>query len=338
MRVATITGPRQAALVERPAPAAHDDLVVVKLHVTPMCTEYKLYRDGPAQDSFGHEAAGEVVDVARPGRVKVGDRVVAMPLYACGACALCAAGDYIYCQHARDVRAETGAAGGAATYAEYLLKPDYLLVPIPEDLSYTHASMACCGLGATFGAMQALQVDVFDTLLLTGMGPVGLGGVVNADYRGARVIAVEAHPYRRQLALELGAEIVLDPNDPATPARIMELTDGVGVDKAIDCSGVAAAQRLLIDATRRRGQVAFVGEGGALELRVSQDMIRKGLTLRGSWHWNMRDAPRIMQTIRAAGPKIDKLITHAFALRDVAEEWELQLSGNCGKVLLRPAE
>lgn len=337
MLVATIAGQRQAALVEQPALAAQSDLVVVKLHITPMCTEYKLYRDGEARDSFGHEAAGEVVDVARPGRVKVGDRVVAMPLYACGRCALCAAGDYIYCQHTRDVHAETGAAG-TATYAEYLLKPDYLLLPIPEDLSYTHASMACCGLGATFGAMQALQVDTFDTLLLTGMGPVGLGGVVNAAYRGARVIAVEAHPYRRELALELGAEVVLDPGDPATLARIMELTKGAGVDKAIDCSGVATAQRLLIDATRRRGQVAFVGEGGALEIQVSQDMIRKGLTLRGSWHWNMLDAARMLQTIRATRPWIDKLITHAFPLKQVQEAWELQLTGNCGKVVLQPSQ
>jgi L-iditol 2-dehydrogenase len=129
---------------------------------------------------------------------------------------------------------------------------------------------------------------------------------------------------------------VLDPRDDATPSRIMELTGGLGVDKAIDCSGVAAAQRMCIDAARRRGAVAFVGEAGALEIKVSDDMIRKGLTLRGSWHWNLNDAPRMWATIRGSRSKIDQLVTHTFPLRDVQAAWELQLTGNSGKVLLRP--
>ena len=334
MRVAAITGLRQASLIEKPTPRAKDDLVVVRIHATPMCTEYKAYAHGRPTDNLGHEAVGEVIEVAQSGRVKCGDRVVVMPLYACGRCMLCLAGDYIYCQQGRDVLQETGQPGGTATYAQYVVKPDWLLLPLPDDLSYLHGSMACCGLGATFGAMQALQVDAFDTVLLTGMGPVGLGGVINATARGARVIAVEGHPYRRRLATELGAEVALDPADEATPATIMVLTKGVGVDKAVDCSGDASAQRLLINAARRRGQVAFVGESGALEIQVSQDMIRKGLSLRGSWHWNLADTPRMLRTIRASGAKLDRLITHTFPLERVRDAWELQLTGACGKVVL----
>ena len=293
-------------------------------------------RNGRPTDNLGHEAAGEVIEVAQSGRVKRGDRVVVMPLYACGQCALCLAGDYIYCQQGRDVLKETGQPGGTATYAEYVIKPGWLLLPLPDDLSYLHGSMACCGLGATFGAMQALQVDAFDTVLLTGMGPVGLGGVINATARGARVIAVEGHPYRRRLATELGAEVALDPADEATLPTIMALTKGVGVDKAVDCSGDASAQRLLINAARRRGQVAFVGESGALEIQVSQDMIRKGLSLRGSWHWNLADTPRMLRTLRASGAKLDRLITRTFPLERVSDAWELQLTGACGKVVLTP--
>ncbi|MBM3279439.1 MAG: zinc-binding dehydrogenase [Candidatus Handelsmanbacteria bacterium] len=108
--------------------------------------------------------------------------------------------------------------------------------------------MACCGLGSTFGAMQRLGVSAFDTMLITGMGPVGLGGVINGVYRGARVIAVEQHPYRRQLAL--GASAALDPGAGDLLPAITDLTGGTGVDKAIDCSGAAAAQRLLSAAAR----------------------------------------------------------------------------------------
>jgi len=232
----------------------------------------------------------------------------------------------------------TNNVAGTATYAQFLLKQDWLLLPIPNDLSYEHASMACCGLGPTFGAMQRMNVDAFDTVLITGMGPVGLGGVINAVYRGARVIAVESHPYRARLAKELGAMTVLDPNDPDALAKIRDLTNGVGVDKAIDCSGATSARRLLIDAARRRGQVALVGEGGDFTVHGSNDMIRKGLTLHGSWHFNLADAPRLMQVIRASGGLIDKLITHTFPMSKVQEAWELQMTGNCGKVLLGPWE
>jgi len=334
MLVAAITGKRQATFVEKPTPRATGDLVVVQIRATPMCTEYKAYADGRPTDALGHEAAGEVVEVAQPCRVKRGDRVVVMPQYACGRCALCLAGDYIHCEHGRNIPAEIGQPVGTATYAPYVIKPDWLLLPLPDDMSYLHGSMACCGLGATFGAMQALQVDAFDTVLLTGMGPVGLGGVINATARGARVIAVEGHPYRQRLARELGAEVVLDPADDAILPTIMGLTQGIGVDKAVECSGTAPAQRLLINAARRRGHVAFVGEAGALEIDVSRDMIRKGLTLRGSWHWNMADTPRILQVIRASGAKLDRFITHTLPLQRVGDAWDLQLTGACGKVVL----
>jgi threonine dehydrogenase-like Zn-dependent dehydrogenase len=336
MRNVEITGERQVAVVDRPKPKAAEDMVVVRITVAPMCTEYKAYRAGHKVTNLGHEAAGEVVEVAQPGRVRVGDRVVVMPLYACGACPLCLSGDYIHCRRSVDVAAVTGTPWGTATYAEYLVKSDWMLLPIPEDLETRHAAMACCGLGPTFGAMQRLRVDAFDTVLITGMGPVGLGGVINGVYRGARVIAVESHPYRAKLAGELGAAAVLDPGDPGARQKILDLTGGVGVDKAIDCSGAAAAQRLLIDATRRRGQVAFVGEGGEVSLHVSNDMLRKGLTLHGSWHFNLADAPRLMQAIRAVRDRIDRLVTHTFPLDRVQEAFELQLTGECGKVLLLP--
>ena len=125
---------------------------------------------------------------------------------------------------------------GTAGLAE---KPDWLLSPIPEGMSYDHASMACCGLGPAFGAIKQMRVDALDTVMVTGLGPVGLGGVIAATYLGARVIGVVSNPYRANLAKELGAEVVLDPNDENIFGAIMDLTGGVGVDKAIGCSGVA---------------------------------------------------------------------------------------------------
>lgn len=336
MKVAAMFGDGTAGLVDKPDPTPKENFVLVKVHVVPMCTEYKGFKGGHKGDHFGHEAAGEVVEVAHPGLVKVGDRVVVQPQYACGRCWLCMRGEAIHCQNGLNVHSITGSPTGTATYAQYLLKQDWLLSPIPEGVSYEHAGMACCGLGPTFGAMQQMEVDAFDTVMVTGLGPVGLGGIVNACYRGARVIGVESHPYRAKLAKELGAEDVLDPTDENILEHLMDLTGGRGIDKAVDCSGASQAHRLMVDAARRKGQVAFVGEGGEFPLAASRDMIRKGLVLRGNWHYNLGDFPRLMQVIQESPEQLDKFITHTFPMSEVQEAWELQSTGECGKVVLYP--
>ena len=259
---------------------------------------------------MGHEAAGEVVEVAQPGKVKPGDRVVVMPQYPCGKCSLCLNGDYIHCEHVVDPLDACSCDSGVATYSQYVLKQDWLLIPIPNGISYDHASMACCGLGASFGAIQTMDVGPFDTVLIGGLGPVGLGAVINCVVRGSRVIGIARNKYRTNLALQLGAEVVLDPEDPDCSERIRDLTGGKGADKSLDCSGGEDYQKICVRGTRRKGQVAFVGESGDLTVRVSDDLIRNGLTFHGAWHWNLRDTPVIMDTIHRSEYLIDKLITH----------------------------
>lgn len=339
MRKAIITGIRQGGPVDVPTPKAKANWVVVKVHTAPMCTEYKSFLAGTPSQHLGHEAAGEVVEVAQPGRWKVGDRVVVMPQNPCGVCPLCLAGEYIHCQDVADFAVIHGSREGSATMVQYLLKQAHQLLPIPDGMSYDHASMACCGLGPTFGALERVGAGVLDTVLITGLGPVGLGGVINATFRGARVIGVESNPWRAQKALDLGAEAVIDPTADDALAQILALThNGRGVDHAIDCSGVAAAHRLCIDGARRKGTVSFVGESGRnpTDLFISSDMIRKGLTLHGSWHYNLSLTPKILRVIGASGDKIDQLISHSFALENVQSAWGIQVGGQCGKVLLKP--
>ena len=338
MQKVIITGPQQAELINTTAPKAKDNWAVVKVHAAPMCTEYKAWRSGQPSSFLGHEAAGEVVEVARSGPVKVGDRVVVMPQYPCGQCALCASGDYIHCEHLVDVEVYTGTREGSATYAQYLIKPDWLLPKIPQDMPYERAALACCGLGPSYGAFELMKLGAGQTVLITGLGPVGLGAIVNACARGAKVIAVESFPWRVERAMQMGALAVLHPRDPASLTRIKELSNNIGVDCALDCSGSVAGQRLCIDATRRKGAVAFVGEcHDELAIRISPDMIRKGLTLIGSWHYNLAHFNGIMQVIQTS-PLIDLLISHTLPMREVEHAFQLQASGECAKVILKPWE
>ncbi len=198
------------------------------------------------------------------------------------------------------------------------------------------ATMAIDGIGASFGGFEAINVNAQDTVLVTGLGPVGLGAITNARYRNARVIGVEPAPWGAQRALEMGAVAVLDPRASDILDQIVYLTDGQGVDCAVDCSGRVSAERLCIDATRRRGRVAFVGESGDdLTIKVSRDMIRKGLTVAGSWLYNRADYPKVMKVIQES-PLIDLLISHQMPMSQIQEGFEILARGEGAKIVVDP--
>ncbi len=334
MKKVVITGPMECQFIEQPDPVRAANFVHVGIDYAPMCTEFHQFKSGHHDDSLGHEAAGTVLESFSGSRFEPGDRVVVMPQNGCGQCNLCLAGEYIRCQRPVNPLEICGSTHGRATYATQLIQQDPWLYPIPEDISTKHASMACCGLGPTFNACETMGVGAGDTLLVSGLGPVGLGAVVNGVVRGARVIGLEIHPYRIALAKELGAEVVLNPLDDQVLNQIRDLTQGLGVDKSIEASSSESGPNLLFQATRIRGQMASVGWGGPIRMA---DLVARGITLHGCWHWNhLKMGSRMAWTLRAAGCLLDKLITHEFAMDNVEAAWKLQMTGECGKVLLRP--
>jgi L-iditol 2-dehydrogenase len=338
MKKAIITGPRQAAVVDAPDPQPKEDWCLVKVHVAPMCTEYKQFVAGGRGEFLGHEAVGEVAAIAQPGKVQVGDRVVVQPQYPCGKCWLCVSGNYIRCQDNYDFAEFTGSREGSATMAQYLLKPSWLLSPIPDSVSYEHASLALCALGPSFGAFEWMQLTAFDTVLIAGLGPVGLGGVVNAHFCGARVIGVEPVAWRAERAKALGAEHVLDPRDEGILDRIRDLTDGRGVDCALDAAGSVQAQRLCMEASRRLGRVAFVGQcTDDLPIKATPDLVQTGIVVTGSWHYKLDDYPKVMKVIQES-PDIDLLVSHVFPMGDIQRALETSASHESAKILLKPWE
>lgn len=340
MKVAAVLGEHQAGLVEVPDPIPKEDWVVVKIHTSPMCTEYHAFEHGYKTDGLGHEAAGEVVDMAQPGKVEIGDRVVVMPQYPCGKCALCIDGDYIHCENNYNFEEFVGTRHGSATMAQYILKPSWLLPKIPDDVSYEHASLACCALGPSYRAFDEMGVNATHTVLITGIGPVGFGAIANARFRGAKVIAAELIPWRAERARQMGVEAVINPTDDDAVDQIRDLTtDGRGVDFALDCSGNVHAHRLCIDTTRRRGTIAFVGQSGTNDtiLHVSPDLIGKGLRLMGAWHYNLNQFPGLMKVIEGSS-LLDLLISNIFPMSEIQQAFETSASQESSKIILKPWE
>lgn len=334
MRAAAITGEKSVSIVDRPEPRAANDIIKVQLRVVPMCTEFKSYAGGTASDRLGHEAAGIVVDAGTSARIREGQRVVVMPQYGCGTCINCTSGEHIYCPSQRDVLAETRSEYGTATFAEYLIKPDWLLLPVPSDITLRDASMACCALGPSFSAMKRMRVSAPDTVLVIGCGPVGLGAVINAAFLGARVIAMDVNPYRLKMAERLGAVAALDATTPGNGATVVELTGGSGVDAVFDSTGLASAVEFLEEVVRPRARVSFVVLNTPYHLHR---LVDHGLDVHGCWHWNhQRYGQEMFDVIRRSQEAFRTYVTHRFPLEDVEKAFQLQISGECAKVLLYP--
>lgn len=334
VRTCTLAAGGEVEIVERPEPHAAGNIVKVQIEITPMCTEFRDRRAGARNDVLGHEAAGIVVDSADSPLVRAGDRVTVMPGNACGACRVCVMGEHIYCRHSRDVLAETGSAYGTATYAEYLIKPDWLLLPVPADISLRHAALACCALGPGLNAVRRLRLTECDTVLVSGCGPVGLGAIVQSVALGARVIAVEPNEYRARLALRLGAGSRVYPGDPGFIRIIRELTDGCGASCAIETSGTLLAPSLLLSALRPLGRMALLAWDAHVQL---PPLVPHGVAIYACWHWNHnRDSAGMWSVIRESGTALDAMITHEFELENASEAMDLQDTGRCGKVLLYP--
>ena len=337
MKRVVITGKSECGLEDVDDPGIAENYARIKIYAAPMCAEYHTFQKGEPGPLGGHEAAGEVVEIGPAvSMVKLGDRVVVMPQSGCGVCDLCTSGDHIYCQNSKDPKAICGNETGTSTYAQYCVQQDWLLVPIPNDISFDDASMACCGFGPGFNAMQSMQVSATDTVLISGLGPVGLGAAAIALFRGARVLGLEMNSYRIDLAKDMGVEAVVDPTADHAAEEILDLTDGKGAAKSIECSSVDTAPDLLVKAAARRGHIATPGWGGPMNAR---EINGKGLTVHGCWHWNhQRDSAAMMGTIKGAKSLLEKFITHTFPFGKVQEALEIRSSNQCGKIILHPWE
>ncbi|GAH34238.1 unnamed protein product, partial [marine sediment metagenome] len=233
------TGNRKAWLVSRPKPEAEGNEVVVKLLAAPICGSnmHAFFGEGEHLND-GHEGAGEVVEVDRSSRLEVGDRVVVQPMTGCGECADCLRGDAIYCADRPEIH---------GMFAQFTRRPDFLCTPLPEEIDCLHGSLMGCALGPASDAIKQLGLKSQDMLVVTGLGPVGLGAVALAAWKGARVIGVDPVAWRRERALQLGAEAVFDSAEPDLLTILREKTAGTGPSLGIDASGNPEAERLLID-------------------------------------------------------------------------------------------
>ena len=161
------------------------------------------------------------------------------------------------------------------------------------------------------------------TLAIFGIGPMGAAGVLIGKARGARVIAIDVLEARLTMAKDLGADEVVNSGLQDATERLRELSQGVGVDVAIDCSGNAKAQNAALDSACRFGSVAFVGESFSTTINPSDQLIRKQLQVIGAWYFPLGEFPEISQFVVTRRIPVEKMITHRFSLDRAPDAFRL---------------
>jgi threonine dehydrogenase-like Zn-dependent dehydrogenase len=344
MRGVVFTGNRQLEIRDFPDPRPGPGEVVLQIKASGMCgSDLKFYRPAPGEAQralglgdlaepiiAGHEPCGVVAAVGQgvpKAEARLGMRVMDHHYCGCGVCHHCRLGWSQLCVAGCQVYGVT--AHGA--HADYMKVAARTLVPLPDELSFATGAAISCGTGTAYQALRRMNVSGRDTLAVFGQGPVGLSAVQLGAAMGARVIALDVTPERRALAREFGADAVLDPAADDPVAALKDLTRGQGVDLALDCSGAEAARAAAVRATRTWGTVCFVGEGGSVTLDVSRDMIRKQLTVIGSWTFSSVIQAECARFVADRKIDVERLFTQRYTLDQAAEAYELFDTQTTGK-------
>jgi threonine dehydrogenase-like Zn-dependent dehydrogenase len=327
MRIAMFAGNGNVQVVEGPDPIPGPGEVVVKTAVSAICgSELHAYR-GAAQDgNGGHEAAGTIAALGEGvDWLSVGQRVGVSCITGCGKCAFCAKGQYTYCPAVKFY---------GNMHAERFLASAIACHPIPDELSWEAAVLLSGdGLGVPYHTYVKTASAEIKTVVVSGVGPIGLGNVLMQSHLGRRVIAVDLSPYRLELAKRLGASAVVNAGEGDVPAKLRALTGGAGADVCIEASGQPESAMACFAAVRTAGMVVFNGEQGPLPISPSDQFIRRDITAVGSWFYHFSEFPQ-MHNLYRNGLRLLELISHRFPFMDADAAYNQFSSRQSGKVLM----
>ena len=335
-----LPGERRLEIREFPVPEPGNGQVLVRMQASTICGSdlraiYRPALQGTGPEAYrgviaGHEPAG-VIEAVGPGvnRFGVGDRVALYHIAGCGLCNDCRGGWMISCTS--PLRAAYGwqRDGG---HAPFLLAEERTLVALPNELSFLDGALVACGLGTAWAACLRAGISGADRVLVTGLGPVGIGAAMLARALGARVTGYDVSPERMDLARGLGIDVVDGGDDPATALR--EHTDGIGFEVALECSGNPDARVLCLTSARRWGRAVFVGEGGSVTFDVSPLVIHPQLTVSGSWVCSIGQMEQLVELLVRWDLRPDRMVTHRFEVTDADEAYRLADSGAAGKIAI----
>lgn len=329
---------------EWPKPIPTKDQVLIKVEASALCgTEmYAYHGKALGQKSkankviAGHEPCGVVCDRGKGVKhLRENDRVAITCFIGCGFCKYCNGGEPMLCGEVKVLGRDVN--GGDA---EYLAVPEGVCLVMPKEMDYLTGALATDVIGNLYATMTEMRVCASDTIGIVGVGPMGLGGVLVAKTLGATVIAMDPIQIRLNAAESLGADYTIKVDETNVEEYIMQITNGSGLDKVVECSGNDFGITTALNIAKKHGVVAQIGLNHDVRINPARHLIHKKLSYVGSWYFNLYQWDEISEFIinKIGNQKVAKLISHKSSLdeHEVNQVFKLFDSKKTTKVVFYP--
>jgi len=342
MKALMLTSYRNLEMADVPTPEPRADEVLIRVAACGICGSDVHGYDGSSGRRIpplvmGHEAAGTIEIAGSAVNTFVpGDRVTFDSTVYCGECANCRRGDINLCDRRQVLGVSCGDYRRAGAFAEFVAVPARILHPLPDNLPFAEAAMLEA-VAVAIHAVNLAEISSNTTALVIGAGTIGILTVQALRAAGCtRVFVTDVDANRLQMARQLGAtEILL--SDESLNNKILQVTDGEGVDVALEAVGRNETVALAIDAVRKGGVVVLVGNITSSVNLPLQKVVTRQIRLQGSCA-SAGEYPQAIRWMASGAIRVKPLIT-AIAPLEEGSRWFERLYArepNLLKIVLTP--
>lgn len=343
MKIANWYGGKDFRIEDVPEPKTKDDEALIAVKAVAICgAEMHAYTGVSKRRQeihglplvMGHEFSGEVAQVGKNvEKVAVGDRVTVNPIVTCGKCEQCITGQTNLCKSFSLIGLHVDGA-----FAECVPVLGENCHKIPDSMSFEEASLIePCSVGVH--AVNITNLELGDDVAVLGAGTIGLMALQATKCAGAgRIFVSGHHNFKLDVAKKLGADDMINSKEENPVKRIMELTDGEGVDAVLEAVGSRVTVQQGLDLVKKGGTVTVIG---MREKTMELDMLSvaaKEVRIQGDYGYTKKEFGSSLKLAIANKLNLKQIITHAFSLRDISKAFELlaQKKENAIKVIVKP--
>lgn len=328
MKALVYQAPWKMTLEAVPAPLPQAGEVVIAVKAVGICgSDVHGYTGSTGRRTppmiMGHEFGGVVVGVGEGvTKAKPGDAVVATPIFPFSGIGQ---------------RRVLGVFSTPGAYAEQVVVHESMLLPKPANVSWRQAAM-CEPLSVALHAISRTPIPLMGTVAIVGAGAIGLLAMMAARLAGAgQVIVTDLSPHRLEMAEELGADLVVNIKKQDPIQAILDATDGVGVDVAIEAVGITAAVQQAHKVTRNGGHITWIGNSERMIELDMQEVVTRELTVTGTYGFQ-KEFPLALAAIASGRINIGPMIEHVAPLAEGPQIIDDLAAGRSDlvKVILEP--
>ncbi len=298
IRLTAIGSPLEEQGIEAPSVSPRD--VLIRVHAAGICHSDAHYRAGVSPVArlpltLGHEVAGVVEETGvQVANFKPGDRVCLHYLVTCGDCAFCRAGNEQFCSRAEMIGKHRD--GG---YAEFIAVPERSVFRLPNEIPFDQGAILMCSSATSLHALRKARLKPGETVAVFGIGGLGISAVQLATQLGAsKVLAIDINPHKLALSTRFGA-VPIDATVSDPVAQLRELTNGRGVDVALELVGLPITMRQAVQSLAILGRAALVGlSQERFEVTPYHDLLNKEAEIIGVSDHLASEIPVLLQFVQ----------------------------------------